>query len=52
MNDNNSNDKIKLWAGIILVILMISPFIIKAVSKEKKPVEDDITLGAVYGHKH
>ena len=51
-NDNNNNDKLKLWAGIILILLLVSPFIIKAVSSEKRPIKDDTTLGSVYGNMH
>jgi hypothetical protein len=45
MNNDNNSDKLKLWVGIFLVLLMLSPFIIKAVRSEK-PIKDDIVVGS------
>lgn len=30
----SENNKVKFWAGIILIVLMLTPFIIKAVKSE------------------
>ena len=45
MNNDNNSDNLKLWVGIFLVILMLSPFIIKEVIRDGKSIKDDITVG-------
>ena len=30
----SENNKVKFWAGIILIVLMLTPFIIKAIRSE------------------
>jgi hypothetical protein len=42
-NDNNS-DKLKLWVGIVLVLLMIMPFFLKEM-RDGKPIKDDEIIG-------
>ena len=49
---NSNNDNLKLWAGIILVLLLSSPFIIKMALavRDHKPIKNDITSYRYYRH--
>ena len=45
-NDNNNvSDKLKLWVGILLTLLMIMPFFLKEM-RDKRPIKDDEIIGS------
>lgn len=52
MKNDDNNEVVKIWAWIVLIVLMLTPFILKAVRDDKKPIKDDDIKWSSYSHRH
>ncbi|WPY01491.1 hypothetical protein Trichorick_01404 (plasmid) [Candidatus Trichorickettsia mobilis] len=52
MKNDDNNEVIKIWAWIVLIVLMLTPFILKAVKNDKKPIKDNTALSEAYRYRH